>query len=88
MSVISFFMIIDVDFLLLYPIIHFIYIYIDKERERERERDEPNGKLHLNLIKKFELETNLIISETKVEPEPCHLVVKELIILDPLPYLS
>lgn len=31
--------------------------------------DEPNGKPHLNLIKKFEHEPNLII----VKPEPCDL---------------
>lgn len=35
--------------------------------------DEPNGKSHPNLIKKFELEQNLIMAESELEPEPCDL---------------
>lgn len=59
MSVIAFLMFTDVDFLLLYPIIHFKLIYVV----------ESNGKPHANPIKKFELKPTLII----VKLEPCDI---------------
>ena len=63
MSMIAFLMFTYVDFLLFYPIIHYIYIY----------RHEPNDEPHPNLIKIFKLKLNLIIVKPELELEPCDI---------------